>query len=374
MPGSVTLRRAVRSAALLVLVLVPTVGCAGVSGPGSPDGPATPEVTRVSSDGETDPGPHEGDSIDEPSLWVDRSDPSRSLVIVNDKAGAFLTYDLRGRLVQRIGSGSDFWGNSDVRQGVRVGGFRGDLVAVQHGGLRFYSVDPRTRQLSPLTPRGTAVGAPGEGLCLYRDRSRHSLSVYSLTRPGVMTQYAVTDPDGDGLLQVSPVRTVDVGSEAEGCVADDRTGALYVSEEDVALWRYGARAGAGDDRTAVDVMTTEGGHLVSDIEGLALVTLPGGRGYLVASAQNVAHPDASYFAVYRRSDLSFVEAVRVTTGTSSDDCDRTDGIAAVAAHLGPRFPRGVFVCQDNTNDEPGGRGNEDVKLVRLERLLDLGSG
>ena len=39
------------------------------------------------------------------------------------------------------------------------------------------------------------------------------------------------------------VRSFAIGSEAEGCVADDETGALYVSQEDVALWRYrrGAR-------------------------------------------------------------------------------------------------------------------------------------
>ncbi len=375
LPGLVALGRAVRSAVLLALVLGSAAGCAGSrSGPRPADGPGTPDLVRVSSDGETDPGPHEGDSIDEPSLWVDRADPSRSLVMVNDKAGAFLTYDLHGRLVQRLGSGSAFWGNSDVRQGVRVGGFRGDLVAVQQGGLRFLSVDPRTRRLSSVTQGGGAVGAPGEGLCLYRDGTDHSLSVYSITRPGVMTQYAVTDPDGDGLLEADPVRTVDVGSEAEGCVADDETGALYVSEEDVAIWRYGARAGDGHHRTAVDVMGTDGGHLVPDIEGLTLVTLPGGRGYLVASAQNVADPHASYFAAYRRSDLSFVTAFRVTSGSGSDDCDRTDGIAAVAADLGPRFPEGVFVCQDNNNDAPGTRGNEDLKLVRLERLLEVGAG
>ena len=82
------------------------------------------------------------------------------------------------------------------------------------------------------------------------------------------------------------MRSFAVGSEAEGCVADDDTGALYVSEENDALWRYSAEPGGGTTREAVDVLTAAGGHLVNDIEGVTLVDQADGDGYIIVSAQS----------------------------------------------------------------------------------------
>ncbi len=177
-----------------------------------------------------------------------------------------------------------------------------------------------------------------------------------------MHQFQLTDPDHDGLLSSTTVRTFSVGSEAEGCVADDETGALYISQEDVALWRYGAEPGDGSAREAVDTVTGSGGHLAPDIEGLTLVHNGDGHGYLFASAQNGTGGALSYFGVYRLEEGNeFVKTFRIVNGTTSDDCDHTDGVAAVFANLGDAFPEGMFVCQDNNNDAPGASGNQDVK-------------
>ena len=37
------------------------------------------------------------------------------------------------------------------------------------------------------------------------------------------------------------VRSMKLGTQSEGCVVDDRTGLLYVAEEDVGLWRFDVR-------------------------------------------------------------------------------------------------------------------------------------
>ena len=60
--------------------------------------------------------------MDDPAVWVHPTDPSRSLLMGNDKGGAFDTYDLDGTLVQRLSFDTQFWGNVDVRQGVTIGG------------------------------------------------------------------------------------------------------------------------------------------------------------------------------------------------------------------------------------------------------------
>ena len=337
------------------------------------DAAAAPQL--VPSSVETVPGSHSGDSIDDPAIWVDPTDPSRSLVIANDKLGSLDVYNLDGTLNQRITDpAATFYGNVDLRQGLTVGNTTRDVVAVTHRGIQFFTVNPATRQLQPIT-EGTAVGVSSEGLCLYRSALTGKAYVINLSIQGRLRQYELTDADGDGLIDVSLVRDFEVGSEAEGCVADDDTGALFVSEEDVGLWKYDAEPTGGTARIAVDRLVSAGGNLQADVEGVTLATLPGGAGYVITSAQNVSNPNNSFFAVYQRTaPHALVKTFRVTNGTSSDDCDRTDGVAVTTESLGPNFPSGMFVCQDNNNDSPGASGNQGLKFVRLETVVDLTPG
>ena len=339
---STPLRAVVLSALLLVL--------------GTQHAAAAAPPDFVTSDGQTAAVSTPGDAADDPAIWVDHADPARSLVIGNNKLGALETYDLAGRLVQRISDAKQFWGNVDVR---------GNLVATYHdGGVRIFKVDASTRRLSNVT-EGGVVPTSGEGLCLYR-APRGDLHVFIIARssPSLTRQYELTDADSDGLFAGKLRRTFDVGSEAEGCVVDDHNGALYVSEEDVALWRYGAEPASGATRVAVGHLRKGvGSRLKADLEG---VTLAGDR--IIVSVQSTGTAYRSYFAVYDRTTNAYVGAFRVTKGANSDDCDGTDGVAAYAGYLGPRFPDGLFVCQDQHNQSP--TANQNFKLVRWDRLPD----
>ena len=321
---------------------------------------------------ETTPVSTTGDSMDDPAIWVHPTDPTQSLVLGNNKRAALETYDLAGNRVQRISDSVTFWGNVDVRQGVPVAGVVGDIVAVSHRGLQLYRVSPSTRLLS-RTNEGTALSFTGEGVCLYSSPTSGKLYAFVVAISGVVRQVEIRDVDGDGLLDGVEVRQFAVGSEAEGCVADDERGVVYISQEQTALWRYAAEPTGGSQRTAVDT-TGANGHLVEDVEGVTLVDQPDGNGYIIVSAQNAADPNNSFFVVYDRVSNAYVRTVRVTAGPTSDDCDRTDGIAALAADLGPPFSRGIFVCQDNNNDAPGTVGNQNLKYLPLERVVDLDAG
>jgi myo-inositol-hexaphosphate 3-phosphohydrolase len=361
-----------RISVLCALSLLAALLASGGTGPSSY---AAETPVLVGSDSETVPVLHSGDAMDDPAVWVHPTDPSRSLVLGNDKGGGLETYDLDGTLVQRLAFGSQFWGNVDVRQGVRIAGRTRDVVGAVQRGVRFYDVDPTTRLLSQTTEDSAPIGTNGEGFCLYESPESGRVYGISITIGGSLTQFELLDTDADGLLESQTVRSFAVGSEAEGCVADDDTGALYVSEENEALWRYDAEPDGGTAREAVDVLASSGGHLLNDVEGVTIVDQPDGAGFVVVSVQNAANPDASYFTVYRRGPGNeFVGSFRVGNGTESDDCDRTDGITAATANLGPQFPRGVFICQDNNNDLPGTTGHQNLKLTRLERVVNLDGG
>ncbi len=361
------------SSAVAVLMLAAVLSVLATATPSS----AAETPVFVPSDAETVPVTHASDAMDDPAIWVHPTDPSRSLLIGNDKGGGFETYDLDGNRVQRF-DGS-FFGNVDVRQNVTVNGIAHDLVGIVHQGVRFYTVNPDTRLLTSITEGAASIGNNGEGFCLYESPATPTTpsKVYgiSVTIGGTVNEFELTDDDADGLLSSTTVRTFSVGSEAEGCAVDDESGALYISEENVALWRYSAEPNGGTARTAVDVRTSAGGHLINDIEGVTIAEQPDGKGFIFVSAQGTSDPTTSYFTAYRREGANeFVKSFRVSDGTSSDDCDHTDGVAATTANLGPAFPRGMFVCQDNNNDAPGGVGHQDLKMVRLEKIVNLDGG
>ena len=353
-------------------VAAATTLVAGAAVVGPAESVVPPSVVSVAADDETTPVPETGDAADDPAIWVDHDDPASSLVIGNDKKGALEVYDLDGTRVQRITTATSFWGNVDVRQGATVGNRTLDLVVGYNAGIRSYTVDTATHRLVPVGDgTGTIGTGGGEGLCAYTSAATGQTSVFVITRAGRVRQYRLVDTDNDGLVQGTLVREFQVGSEAEGCVADDETGRLYIGEEKVGLWRYGAEPGDGSSRVLVDSVGA-GGHLVYDVEGITLADTGDGTGYVIASAQNGARPKQSYFAVYDRATNDYVKAFRITAGTLADGCQRTDGIAAYAGNLGPAFPSGLFVCQDNSNTTPGSSGAQDFKLTRLDRILPTG--
>jgi 3-phytase len=55
------------------------------------------------------PVSHSGDAADDPAIWRNKIDPSRSTIIGNDKGGALEVYDLSGARIQRLTGG--FYGS-----------------------------------------------------------------------------------------------------------------------------------------------------------------------------------------------------------------------------------------------------------------------
>ncbi len=342
-----------------------------------PSGDATPTA-------ETEPVASLGDAADDAAIWVNAQDPGRSVIIGTDKAtgGGLNVYDLTGHQIQTITS-DGLANNVDLRYGFALGGQAVDVVATSGAGfLRFYKVDPATGHLENVTS-GTIQppvphGGKIDGVCLYQSPVSHDTFAFVTASSGQIQQLALReDTARPGTITTELVRggqsaewdvSMASGSPIENCVADDALQALYVSEQHVAIWKYGAEPSASTaTRTSVDV-AAPAGHFTPDVEGLALLAMGTGQGYLLASSQG-----SDAFEVYRRQgDNEFVREFRVADGTTVDGCTKTDGIEAVAAPLGPNFPDGVFVCQDFKNlDAAGNPVNQNFKLVPLGAVVDL---
>lgn len=300
---------------------------------------------------ETAPVSHGGDAADDPAIWVHPGDPAKSVVVGTDKKGALEVYDLKGARIQRIDG--DHGNNVDVRGNVVVSA--DDEAAGGDGALHVYRVDPATRRLKHLKDVPTEVTA--HGVCLYTSPQSGKLYAYPNSTSGRVEQWELA-VSGDTVTATS-VRLFDAGSAVEGCYADESTGKLYLGEEDVGVWVYGAEPGAGTTRTKLD-STGSGGHLTADTEGIAAA---GNRLFVSSQGSND-------FTVYDRRSGAYLGRFGVASGSAADDCEDTDGIDATATALGAAFPKGVFICQDGSNGAPGSSGNQNFKYVPLERITD----
>ena len=326
------------SPAVTVTVAVPTAAPPKTVGP-------------VTATAETMPVAHSGDAADDIAVWAHPTDRALSTVIGTDKQGGLDVYDLRGRLLHHYADSSP--NNVDVRDDFVLYGRQTSIVTTSSkddDALRVYRVDPVTRGLEYVAARTLSVGLGISGLCMYRSATTGRYYAFDSDSSGNLQQWELFDA-GAGKIDARKVRTLQVGSTTEGCVADDALGHLYVAEEDVALWKYSAEPTGGTARTAVD---TAGARLTPDIEGLALYDAGAGTGYLLASSQG-----SSTYAVYERGGANaYVTSFAVGSGPV-DGTSSTDGIDVSALPLGPQFPEGVFLAQDGSNDG----GNQNFKLV-----------
>ncbi|MFJ3727884.1 phytase [Streptomyces sp. NPDC090045] len=314
-----------------------------------PAAPAQAAAISVTATVETAPVSHSGDAADDPAIWVHPTDPAKSVVVATDKKGALEVYDMTGARIQRIAG--DYGNNVDLRGNIVVSA--DDEAAGGDGAMHIYRIDPATRQLKRLKDVPTEVTA--HGICLYTSPVSGKLYAFPNSTSGRVEQWELA-VNGDAVTATS-VRLWDAGSAVEGCYADETTGKLYLGEEDVGVWVYGAEPTAGTSRTRLD-STGSGGHITADTEG---ITAAGNRIYVSSQGSND-------FTVYDRTTRAYLGRFSVSNGTAADDCEDTDGIDATSANLGPAFPQGVFICQDGSNGAPGTSGNQNFKFVPLQRI------
>jgi 3-phytase len=322
-----------------------TVDVTSVTSPPPPTGraiTATVETTAV---------PNSGDAADDVAVWVHPTDPAQSTVIGTDKLGGLAVYDLAGKQLYYYTDSKP--NNVDIRYNFPLGGQRVTVVVTSDrttNALRVYKVNPVSRGLEHISARTMSVGIGLYGLCMYRSPASGKYYVFDSDSSGTLQQWELFD--NAGLVDARKVRQITIGSTTEGCVADDATGAFYLAQEDVAIWRYDAEPTGGTTRTQVDAVGA--GRLVADIEGLSIYYGSGGAGYLIASSQG-----SNRFVVYdRKAPNAPVTSFVVDAGTV-DGVSYTDGLDVLSTPLGTAFPEGVFIAQDDRNDS----GNQNYKLV-----------
>lgn len=323
--------------------------------PFAPTSTASAHLPEVLPSVETDPMPQWGDAADDPALWLHPRNPEQSLILGTNKRQGLFVYDLSGREVQRLAIGR--LNNVDVRYNVRWQGQDVDLAAASNrdiNAISLFAIDRESRELTLVTEVPTTL--PNVyGLCLYQQRETGSISVFINDEDGRYQQYGI-DAEGDhwsGTLQ----REFSVQSQPEGCVANDRTGQLFVGEEDVGIWVTSANA---TDAPVLEPVAMIGDLLHDDVEGLAIYAAPDAD-YLLASSQG----NNSYVLFESVPPYRPIGAFRIGMAVNGkeviDGASETDGLEVISADLGGIYSEGILIVQDGRNVTP--EQPQNFKLV-----------
>ncbi len=341
---------------VLPFIAVLLAGCATTSAP------VAVEAPTVAATAETDPVDTAADAADDPAIWRNASHPAKSLVIGTDKKAGIHVYSLTGKRLSFTPAAR--LNNVDLRDlgaksGGRVIAAASDRADIATAHVSLFTLDTAAAKLVPL---GRFPVGPGEayGMCLWTRARDHALFGFVVLKDGRIDQVAI-DLSGAS-PKVTTVRSMKLGTQSEGCVVDDRTGQLYVAEEDVGLWRFDADPSA--PVTATAIAKVDGKTLVADAEGLALA--PSGRngGYLVVSSQG----DNAY-TLYRLPGVTYAGRFRIGGGAIDGTSD-TDGIELMLGNFGPAYPQGLLVAQDGDN-APATQNFKYVSWAGVKRALKL---
>ncbi len=327
---------------------------------------ASAKLVLVQPSVETAPVADGGDAADDPAIWVHPTAPEKSLIIGTNKQGGLYVYNLDGSVRQYVAEGR--MNNVDVRYGVSVGEEKITLVAASNRtteGISLYKMDETAGKLIDIADGLQPTGMPDPyGMCLYQSPKDDQTYVFINEKDGLVRQWRL-DEGSSGRLKATTVREFTVGSTAEGCTADDDTSMLYVAEEDVALYKYGAEPDAGDARETITTPQMNPA-LKDDLEGVSIYYGEGETGYIVLSSQG----NNTYALFDRQAPHAYLGSFKVIADSDAgiDGSSETDGLDIISTPLGPNFPYGVFVAQDGRNITPEERQN--FKLVPWERIAD----
>lgn len=301
---------------------------------------------------ETEPVSSKGDAADDVTVWVDPTQPSQSMIVATDKKRGLLLYSLAGEKLGEYVVGQV--NNIDSRADVQIDGRKTHLLVGSDRSTNSIAIYVASRTPLGLQTIGAiTLGYEPYGICVGRF-AEDVLDVFVTSKAGPVDHWSIRF-DRDGMKAMNQGR-IAIASKTEGCVVDDATRQLFVSEEAVGVWRIDLANGAKP--SLIDAVKPKG-HLVADVEGIAIHRSDDGKAQLVVSSQG----DSS-FHVYDLVTHRHVGAFAVVAGNGIDGVSDTDGVEIVSQALDPAFPNGFMIVQDGKNtDSAGKHEKQNFKII-----------
>ncbi|WP_137904299.1 phytase [Chryseobacterium sp. 2VB] len=278
---------------------------------------------------------------DDPAIWINSQDPSKSIIIGTDKDtdGGLYAFDLNGKIIHKV-LGLKRPNNVDLEYGFILNGKKTDIAAVterETNKVKLYSL-PELKEVGEISVFEGETERGPMGVSMYKNPQTEEIFVIvgrkSGPADGYLWQYKLTEKNGSITGEV--VRKFGKYSglkEIESIAVDDEMGYIYYSDEQFGVHKYYADPEKGNEELAVFGK----GDFKSDVEGISIYPTDKGKGYILVSNQQ-----NDTFNVYLREDQAKGRIAEIPVSTLE-----SDGSEVTHVNLGPKFPKGIFVAMSN---------------------------
>ena len=322
---------------------------------------------------ETPPVVTEGDAADDPAIWVNKNNPSNSIIFGTDKKSGIYSYNLQGQELSYTNLGrinnidtrtlnlgddenvSDFtflFGSNRTLGSVDLWVFE-DNKTRQKLKNNSWEVPskPSFRGKSNIIVYGICAGIdPKYGLVAFlTEDTGPRVEVWNLTDNGL-----------------DLITTFNNGGESEGCVYDDFNRTLFISEEEVRGVLKAYRLDDSFDFSEPYIVDSREGQIGGDPEGVSLYKTSNNSGYLILSSQG----DSKFNLYDRNYPYDYITSFRIGSSKSIDNVTDTDGIETINYKLSEEYPEGIMIAQDGLNKDGYRTKRQNFKIVSFKDVLD----
>ncbi len=331
------------------------------------------EIVEVEAIYETPPVVTKGDAADDPAIWVNKRNPSNSIIFGTDKKSGIYSYNLQGQELSYTNLGNI--NNIDTRT-INVGDDENvsDFTFLFASNRTLGSVDlwvfednetreklennswevpskPSFRGKSDIIVYGICAGIdPKYGLVAFlTEDTGPRVEVWNLTEDGL-----------------NLITTFNNGGESEGCVYDDQNRTLFISEEEVRGVLKAYRLDDSFDFSEPYIVDSRDGQIGGDPEGVSLYKTPNNSGYLILSSQG----DSKFNLYDRNYPYDYITSFRIGSSKSIDNVTDTDGIETINFKLSDEYPEGIMIAQDGYNKDGLWSKKQNFKFVSFQDILE----
>jgi 3-phytase len=302
------------------------------------------------------------DDADDPAVWINQSDPSRSLILGTNKvaapAGALYVFALDGS-VKQVVAPLDRPNNVDIEYGFQSRNGRVDIAVVTErfqNRLRVFRItDSGVVPIDggggiPVMEGETGEGRMPMGVALYK-RARDG-AIFAIVAPktgpttGYLWQYRLDIDPVSGAARGIFVRRFGNFSgrgEIEAVAVDDALGYVYYADEEYALHKWHADPDQPDAERELAAFGREG--FKGQREGIGILARADGTGFIVTSDQIEGASELRIYPREGRPGRPHVHDPAIAVVTTP--ADSTDGVDIVPSGLPGDFARGLLVMMSS---------------------------
>ena len=308
---------------------------------------------------ETKPVSSIGDAADDPAIWFNVADPTKSLIFGTDKRKGIHVYDLYGKELSFSELGAT--NNIDLRVidkhvhmviSNRSSGTLGYWIFPESGLFEYFLENPINAFTEDIVHYHLEANMDVYGVCMgfvnglpfaaLTEEEGPTIQVWNIISKEVVGEINIIVDEEDAPKS---------GNEAEGCVFDDENSRLLISREGSKGY---LKAYESDSLQMIEVVDSRDGNIIGDPEGVAIYKTSDMEGYIILSSQG-----GNEFNLYDRKSLDFVSKFKINS------VEDTDGLDVTNEAVEGIFPKGFLVVQDGRNLP----SNQNFKLVSMEEVL-----